>query len=803
MSSVRTVVRAGLAGRRVQTWAIGLVMLATTATSTLAAGLVADANAPFDHAFAAQRGADAVVVVSPAKAPAGALAATARLAGVTAAAGPFAQATVTATTILPNGASRAQLSPLTLVARSSPGGPVDDIVLSAGHWPARAGQVVVSRGPFATQPGLGPRLGQVITLTGVPGRPRLTVAGVGTSATGTATGWVLPAEMAALRIPLTEQMLYRFARPGSGAGSGAAVSAGLAAVRRALPAGSVAGAGSWLTAKAQDAGLAGPAVPFLVIFGLIGLVMSVLIVVNVVSGMVVAGTRRIGLLKSVGFTPGQVVAVYVLQAAVPAAAGAAAGVVVANLMGASLLGRAAQVLAVGSLSVPPWADLAMPLALLGLAGIAALVPASRAGRLSAVQAIAVGRAPRAKRGQAALRLLGRLGVLPRPVTIGLAGTFTRPGRTLVTFAAVMSGAVAVTFGAGLGSSIDRVVADTSLPGEQVQVSLPGPPGQEQTMGPNGLPGPDTSANPPSVAAQERAAATVLRSQPGTLHYVAESGDQLTVPGLAGTAWVTAFGGDASWTGYTLISGRWYAPGGAVVNTAFLEATGKHVGDTFTLAGNGRSVTLTITGEALVFGPPGSSAVVLTNLSPVASLDPSGLSPLLYDVGLRPGASAQGYLQAVAAKLGPAYTVVVPDNPLLNPLTSLVVLLALLLAAVAALGVLNAVVMMTRERVHDLGVFKAVGMTPRQVIVTAVTTVAVTGLVAGLIAVPAGIALQRAVLPVMANGAQTAIPAAASDVYRPAELVLLALAGLVIAVAGALAPAGWAARTPTALALRAE
>jgi putative ABC transport system permease protein len=34
-------------------------------------------------------------------------------------------------------------------------------------------------------------------------------------------------------------------------------------------------------------------------------------------------------------------------------------------------------------------------------------------------------------------------------------------------------------------------------------------------------------------------------------------------------------------------------------------------------------------------------------------------------------------------------------------------------------------------------------------------------------------------------------------------VLLALAGLVIAVAGALAPAGWAARTPTALALRAE
>jgi len=51
--------------------------------------------------------------------------------------------------------------------------------------------------------------------------------------------------------------------------------------------------------------------------------------------------------------------------------------------------------------------------------------------------------------------------------------------------------------------------------------------------------------------------------------------------------------------------------------------------------------------------------------------------------------------------------------------------------------------------------------------------------------------------------QTALPAAAYNVYSPAELVLLALAGPVIAVAGSLAPATWAARTSTALALRAE
>jgi len=134
---------------------------------------------------------------------------------------------------------------------------------------------------------------------------------------------------------------------------------------------------------------------------------------------------------------------------------------------------------------------------------------------------------------------------------------------------------------------------------------------------------------------------------------------------------------------------------------------------------------------------------------------------------------------------------------------LIATLTLLLIAVAGLGVLNTVVLQTRERVHDLGVFKAIGMTPRQTIAMVVCSAAGIGLVAGLIAVPAGMALHHYVLPVMGNAAQTAVPPSVLSVYQPAELALLALSGLVIAVAGALLPAGWAARTRTAFALRAE
>jgi putative ABC transport system permease protein len=134
---------------------------------------------------------------------------------------------------------------------------------------------------------------------------------------------------------------------------------------------------------------------------------------------------------------------------------------------------------------------------------------------------------------------------------------------------------------------------------------------------------------------------------------------------------------------------------------------------------------------------------------------------------------------------------------------LIATLTLLLSAVAGLGVLNTVVLQTRERVHDLGVFKAIGMTPRQTIAMVVCSVAGIGLVAGLIAIPAGAALHNYVLPVMGNAAQTALPPSVLNVYHAPQLILLGLAGLVIAVAGALLPAGWAAKTRTAFALRAE
>ncbi len=796
----------GLTRRRVQTIVIGLVLLVSTGACVLALALVADSSTPFDHAFAAQRGAHVIAVVNPARATAADLAATRRLPEVTAAVGPFAEVTVAPKFTAPNGA-QVSMSPMLVAGRASPGGPVDDVTLQSGHWATAPGQLVLASDPSPGN-GVSMPLGTQLTMSGAAGKVTLTIVGIADSVDSSAAGWVLPGEIAKLLAPGTApaaQMQYRF----RDAGTATAIRADVARVTAALPAGAVTGTQSYLAIRAQEKSNIAPFVPFVVAFAVLGLVLSTLIVASVVSGAVVAGYRRIGVLKSIGFSPGQVVAAYTSQAMVPAIAGCLAGVVLGNLLAAPVLRQTANVYGVGALRVPGWVDLAVPLAMCCLTGISALVPALRAGRFSAVQAIAAGRAPRTGRGYAAHRLLGRL-ALPRPVTIGLAAPFARPARTAITLTAVLLGATAVTFAVGLRASLNRVADGLShASAEPVQVFIPtgGPGGvrilkrsaSQETAGPAPA-GSSGQGKLPSPAEAQRTITTALREQPGTLRYVAQAGQMISVAGLSPQVALTAFQGNASWTGYAMISGHWYTgPGQAVVGTGFLNDTGKSVGDTVTIGSGSRLVPVKIVGQ--VFDTHNNGAAMLTDWQTLARAEP-GVTPSVYDVALRPGFSATSYVHAL--RLGSPYGVNLTGRDGGLPVViGLIGTLTLLLAIVAGLGVLNTVVLHTRERVHDLGVFKAIGMTPRQAIAMVVCWVAGIGLVAGLIAVPAGIALHHYVLPVMAAAANTGLPASFLHVYGGWQVAALALAGLVIAVAGALLPAGWAAATKTATALRAE
>jgi putative ABC transport system permease protein len=296
---------------------------------------------------------------------------------------------------------------------------------------------------------------------------------------------------------------------------------------------------------------------------------------------------------------------------------------------------------------------------------------------------------------------------------------------------------------------------------------------------------------------------VLTAQPGTLHEVAVYNNQVKVVGMPGTARAWAFGGDASWTGYGIIAGHWYdAPGEADVNTAFLNASGLTVGDAATVNAGGTVVTVRIAGE--VFQPSSqprifASAQTLPGLSTLANLGQ-------YDVGLRPGTSVNAYISGVNEALGqrsPWAAIPGRGAPFYSIAADLIGMLALMVAVAAGLGVLNTVLMSTRERVHDLGVFKALGMRPAQLLTMVVCSIAGPAVLAAVIAAPAAVLLNDATVRAMAGTAHTGIPASFLQVFPPSRLALLSLAALVLAAAGALLPASWAARARPGVALRAE
>ena len=777
----------GLGGRRLQAAIIFLVVLVSTATSVVALGLLADAHGPFDKAFAAARGADVTVLADTSLASAVRLSATARLPGVTAMTGPFPFAAVTAVVSVPGVAGTSSV-PLRVAGRATPGGPVDDLTLDAGHWPENDRQLVAARGA-AVFPG------STVTI----GKQAFTVVGVAESVTQTADAWVLPSAATELASDTGQpggqaqaEMLYRFASAGSVAG----IAADTGAVRAALPRGAVLDTVSYLEVRRSEEGGIAPWVPFIVAFGVIALVISVLIVVNIASGAVIAGTTRIGVLKSVGFTPAQVVAAYVLLVAVPSLTGCVAGAVLGNLLAAPMLEVNARVYEVGTLGVPAWVDVAVPLGAFALTVLGAVPPAFRAGRLSVVEAIASGRAPRAAHGYRAQRRLGRLSAVPRAVTLGLASPFARPGRTAVTSLAIVFGAAAVTFGAGLAVSLNRLVSDS--PGSALPVTV-----SAHAAGPN-LSGPDSSG---LTAPQQRVVTAALSAQPATLHIVPQTDAELSMPGSADSANVTAYGGNPALSGLALISGRWYSgTAEADVNTLFRTETGATVGSDYTFTRGGLRENVRVVGEVF---QPGKNADVYMSPATLAALDPGGAAPRQYDVALQPGTDVQAYMNAVSAALGSAsgngpYTVSASGGGgQFGAVLTLIAMLTALIAVVAGLGVLNTVALQIRERAHDIGVFKALGMTPRQTLSLITSSVGLIGLISGVIAVPAGVYLHLAVVPVMAHAANSGYPASVISVYTPWSLIALGVSGLLIAVAGALGPAGWAARARTAFALRAE
>ena len=149
------------------------------------------------------------------------------------------------------------------------------------------------------------------------------------------------------------------------------------------------------------------------------------------------------------------------------------------------------------------------------------MPASSTGNTGCS---AVGRTPRAGRGRAVRRLLGRL-PLPRPVSLGLATPFSQPARSATIGAAVAFGTIGVTFGVGLTMSLSDIQdgLNRRTPGAVVVRTVP-PPGS----------GAPRVADPKAVAEK-------IRAQPGTRRFFSTGQTRVGVAGLTGATALIASG----------------------------------------------------------------------------------------------------------------------------------------------------------------------------------------------------------------------------------------------------------------------
>ena len=450
----------------------------------------------------------------------------------------------------------------------------------------------------------------------------------------------------------------------------------------------------------------------------------------------------------------------------------------------------------------------------GLAVFTVALAYRRAGRRSGERAEPV------ERGSFVVNAAARTG-LPAPAVAGLRFSLERGhGRTAVPVRSALIGAVlAVTVVVAtitFGSSLHTLDSHPALYGWNWSYAIDSPGG-------NNIP-PAASAlldHDPDVA-----------SWTG-FNFASVQIDGQTVPGLItikrGPLDPPILSGHAVQTKHEIVLG-----------SATLAALHKKLGDTVTVSYGDR-------GDAPIYVPPtrvvvvgtatmpaigtsgtlhpsmGTGALLPTGVEPLAmqralqSPDPNQNGPAIDVVQLRPGVSAAAgrtsmqHIADTATKVmnadpqgaGDSYSVLGVQRPaeIVNyqssGATAVILATSLAVGAVVALGLTLAA--SVRRRRRDLALLKTLGFTQRQLASTVAWQASVAATVGIVIGVPVGIALGRWLWTLFAR-AIYAVPEPSVPVV---EIVAIALGALVLANVVAAVPGRIAARTSTALVLRAE
>ncbi len=755
--------RADLHARAAQASTVVFVVAGVVTVLLLAAALLEGATNPWRALFTQTRGAD-VWLRLDAGTPARQLAA---LPGVTRLAGPYR--TTAATLVHGPGTAPVQMWAL------GPSLPtVGRPLVRDGHWlTAHQPSGVVMEASFAQA--MRVRVGSTLTVEGLDGSSvAVRVAGLAeTSVQGfypaQAPGlmWVLPRLIRRVE-PVSrhtgEMVGLRLADPGA---AGFVVQE---AVTR-LGSAAVVSVSTWRNVEQSMAGSDPLLGLLLALSGLVALGGALLAIGNAAAGRVLTQLQDLAMLKTLGFTPGQIVGMLITEHGILGLAGTGIGIVAAQALTVALSRQAP----VGPLAVVAplpgyWVTLVAggtELAVL----LATAVPGLRAGRVWPVAAVT----PPVPRGR--LSRLARVGLLtrlPPALVLGTRAAFTRRLPALLTIAALALPMAMITIGIGFWTTLGNVQRHPGEVGLAAALTVrPGP-------------------------MSDRQAAKICHNDPGVAAVYRSVTVSALLPGETSAITTLGVGTSARPYPFHVAAGRIYrAPGEAVATQGLLDAVGVRVGQYLRMPVGGVPVIFHIVGR--IIDPDYGGQVLaygIDTLTQAGAVPPPVSYQLMLRSGARPAAVAAHLARISRGRLDVAEAV--------DPAASLGIIRPMLGGLFAVLGLIALSSLLTaagvgfRDHLRDIGALRAVGLTPGQVMACMVVRMSVLALIASVAGAVCGTVFSTRLINLASQaygiGAGLGMPPS------PMATTAAAVAAVVAAAVAALMPAYRAARMPVALTL---
>ncbi len=659
-------------------------------------------------------------------------------------------------------------------------------LVMSGSWLSAGGadQIVLEQS-FARE--LGIHTGDQVTVSTASGVSTLTVSGLAVTLGrgpypdwSTSVAWVLPDTLARLapdRSTWANAISVKVANPELSGSYATKVNA-------LFPGQQVYGNDDWHEVRSAFNRWNQIASIFFGVFSIFAILAVALIIANAIGGRVLAQYREIGLLKAIGFTPGQVTTIFLLQHLLLGLAGALTGIAIGTLLAPYFLDHTASLLgAPVTASFDPLLSLEILSGVLLLVIVFTLLPAWRGSGVSTVEAITTGFSPAQSRPSLPARLALRLH-LPLVVSLGIKDAFSRPARAIFTVAALAMTVITVTFALGTESMIEQLVSNPALNGEPF----------DMVVSRDGLSDQQTRA--------------ILAGQPEIVaqHSRGEIEAQaLNVPGASGPVsfQTRIFGGDYQAFPYAIGQGRMMsAPNEAIAGVGLLKLLNVKIGQNVSVVIDQQPVTFHLVGRVVENDDEGQ--ILIISEAAMKAIDP-GYVPTRYLLLLKSGTNTTMLQQTLLHESNYALGVTIRSTSTPSEVTTMRTVLFGLSAALLVIGLANLLttsLLNVRERYREVGMFKAIGMTPIQVLLSVISGVSLLALIAVAGGIPLGIYVYKVIFHFVGEQQMHADPLlyAAPHIWW---LVLLVPSAIAVSALASALPAWRAASVDVVEVLRAE